>query len=185
MDFNILLETRVTIDWNTIFIEFAVLFAIILPLLVMYSIFLKKVYKQFSLMNYDYILKHKKLILFPSSPKKSKGVGLSYILVAVSSYETGNSSDFEYYIDKVKCKKLDNSVTYWKAYYHFFNGNETEFLNCLDNLKQMESSDLNKTYIEILTLLVKKQKNEPITENELLVLNKTFSKKIKDYILGN
>ncbi len=181
MNFSNLLTVK--IGWNEIFIELIVLLVIMFLLTIIYIIFEKKVYKQFSLMNYEYVLKHKKLLLYAN--KRSNKKYQIFLILAVSSYEIGNSLDFEYYIEQVKCDALSNSVFYWKAYYHFFNGDEVEFLNCLENLKKLEPSDINKSYIQILTLLMKKQKNETISENELLILNQTFSKKIKDYIKSN
>lgn len=181
MNFVNLLKVR--IGWKSIFIEFIIVFVIFIIGSILTRIFLRKVFKQYNLMNYEYVLKRKKFL--PLLWKRTLVVNIEYIMLAVCSYETGNSSDFEYYIEKVNHKKLTNTVWYWKGYYNFFNGNETEFLNCLEHLKDTESPETNDTYIKILTLLMKKKKNEPISEDELQILSQTVSKKIKDYIQSN
>ena len=173
----------VTIDWKAIGIEFAILVALIIIRSIILTVKIRRIYKQYHLFNYNYVLDHKKLLIHMAT-HRTRTAGIICVMLAVSSYELGNSSDFEHYMGMIKCKKMQSVILYWQAYYNFFNGNEAEFLSCYEKLKQMPPSDENNLYIEMLTLLLKKQKNEPISENELSVLSQTSSRKMVNYIKG-
>lgn len=179
---NLLCGTMV-IRWDVIAIIFAVIFA--MGLIAFFVGFFVNGYalRQFSLMNYNKVLKHKKALLY-TTKKSKKLLSNTYIILAVSSFEIGNDDDFARYINIVKSINYTASV-YWKCVYTFFREQPDNFEMYFTELKQIaekDNSEANKVYLQNICTLIKKKNGEVILEEEKSQIQNSSSKTIKQYI---
>ena len=169
-----------TIAWNVIFIELLVFCCVLVLLAMLFIWFERKVRRQFFLMNYEYVLKHKKLILYINS--KSKSLADTYLMLAVSSFEVGEELDFENYVNKANDEKNQIAVLYWKCYFYFFKQQKENFDTYFYLLKNSEESEWRNKYVRTIEILLKKRNGENLIPEELEVINQTVSKKMKEYV---
>ena len=172
-----------TIAWDIIVVEVVIFFTILILLTIVLLWFEKRVHKQFLLMNYEYVLKYKKILLFMNS--NSKHIDDTFIMLAVSSFEVGKESDFEYYINKVQGEKCQASVLYWKCCFYFFKEQNEDFYKSFSALKNNEESEQRNKQVSIIEILIKKREGNSLSVHELEIINQTVSKKMKIYVKAN
>ena len=139
--------------------------------------------KQFKLMNYSAVLKHKKAITklnkFPTRVFNDVCA-----MVAVSSFELGNDDDFAHYINLIDDTNYSVKI-YWKCVYAFFREQTSNYEMYYAELKQIAEashSETDKRYLQMIEILRKKKNGVVILEEEKGLLQKSVSKTIKEYI---
>ena len=139
--------------------------------------------KQFKLMNYSAVLKHKqaitKLNKFPTKVFNSVCA-----MVAVSSFELGNDDDFAHYINLIKDTNC-SAKAYWKCVYMFFREQPDNFemyFTELNQIAEKDNSEANKVYLQNICTLIKKKNGEVILGEEKSQIQNSLSKTIKEYI---
>ena len=96
---------------------FAVLVILVILLWCVGVIITKRAVKQFSSMNYASVLRLKKALLYYH--KRSKELWKIYLMLAVSSYEMGNESDFIEYVNMMNGQDAQPAILYWKCVHMF------------------------------------------------------------------
>ena len=178
-----LLSTTNSNDWifPTAIWSAVILSAFILRIII--TVLTRQAIKQFKLMNYSAVLKHKKAITklnkFPT-----RVFNAVCTMVAVSSFEMGNDDDFSLYINMVKSINYTASV-YWKCVYTFFREQPDNFEMYFAELNQIaekDNSEADKIYLQNICTLIKKKNGEVILEEEKSQIQNSSSKTIKQYI---
>jgi hypothetical protein len=135
-----------------------------------------KIVKEYSLMNYKYVLKFKKILLFVYRHPYKKSFSIYRIILAVSNFELGNEKEFWELLAGVDTQKR----LFWECYYYFFKENFDEFNNKLQEFKN-NISDKEIHKLRILEILMKKKNNIVLLEDDYKLINNT-TKLIKEYI---
>lgn len=171
------------IRWDIIAIIFAAIFAVWLIAIFVGFFVNGYAFRQFSLMNYNKVLQHKKVLLY-TTKKSKKLLSTTCVMLAVSSFEMGHDEDFALYINIVKSINYTASV-YWKCVYTFFKEQTSYFEMYFAELKQIaekDNNEANKIYLQNILTLLKKKNGEVILEEEKDLMQKSVSKTIKEYI---
>lgn len=164
---------------------FAAVVILLVLLLCIGVIVTKRAVKQFSSMNYASVLRLKKALLY--FHKRSKELWRIYLMLAVSSYEMGNESDFIEYVNMMNGQDAQPAILYWKCVHMFFKGQDDVFERYFAELKRVVEQDYNDVssqYLRSMEVLVKKRNGEELTEEDMQQIEKSVSKTIKEYI-GN
>lgn len=174
----------ITIHWDVIIFEIIALIVLMFIIVLIALYIYNKSKQEYNSKNWNYILKHRKIIAWAASSNEFMKHNVFY-MVALSYFENNCTEDFYKNIMKVTHKKLINRKYFWVSIFYLLQGDE-KYQEWYAQLKKSDSEVEKEHFLKTFMLCEKViRKTGEVSLDEKSEINSMHSERLKNILLEN